>query len=150
MGWTIPAFVQYAGKRLHPLGVRVSVDMFGLAASHDLGIGQFPSRIGRYVDAVYPMVYPSHYNPGEYNLTDPNAVPGTTVAYSLADYKKALLGRKAEIVPWLQDFSLGRTYTLSDVRDQIAAARQASARGFMLWNAEGVYSDGALAASSTG
>jgi len=145
MGWTIPAFVQYAGKRLHPLGVRVSVDMFGLAASHDLGIGQFPSRISRYVDAVYP-----HYNPGEYNLNDPNAVPGTTVAYSLADYEKALLGRKAELVPWLQDFSLGRTYTLSDVRDQIAAARQASARGFMLWNAEGVYSDGALAASSTG
>jgi len=150
MGWTIPAFVQYAGKRLHPLGVRVSVDMFGLAASHDLGIGQFPSRISRYVDAVYPMVYPSHYNPGEYNLNDPNAVPGTTVAYSLADYNKALLGRRAELVPWLQDFSLGRTYTLSDVRDQIAAARQASARGFMLWNAEGVYSDGALAASSTG
>ena len=150
MGWTIPAFVQYAGKRLHPLGVRVSVDMFGLAASHDLGIGQFPSRISRYVDAIYPMVYPSHYNPGEYNLTDPNAVPGTTVAYSLADYKKALLGRKAELVPWLQDFSLGRTYSLSDVRDQIAAARQASTAGFMLWNAGGVYSDGALAAPSTG
>ena len=150
MGWTIPAFVQYAGKRLHPLRVRVSVDMFGLAASHDLGIGQFPSRISRYADAIYPMVYPSHYNPGEYNLTDPNAVPGTTVAYSLADYEKALLGRKAEIVPWLQDFSLGRAYTPADVRDQIAAARQASTRGFMLWNAAGVYTDGALAAPSTG
>ncbi len=150
MGWTIPAFVQYARKRLHPLGVRVSVDMFGLAASHNLGIGQFPSRISRYVDAVYPMVYPSHYNPGEYNLNDPNAVPGTTVAYSLADYKKALFGRKAELVPWLQDFSLGRTYTAADVRDQIAAARQASTRGFMLWNAAGLYTDGALAAASTG
>jgi hypothetical protein len=150
MGWTIPAFVQYARKRLHPLGVRVSVDMFGLAASHDLGIGQFPSRISRYVDAVYPMVYPSHYNPGEYNLNDPNAVPGTTVAYSLADYQKALFGRKAVLVPWLQDFSLGRTYTIADVRDQIAAARQASTRGFMLWNAEGVYTDGALAAPSAG
>lgn len=150
MGWTIPAFVQYARKRLHPLGARVSVDMFGLAASHDLGIGQFPSRISRYVDAVYPMVYPSHYNPGEYNLNDPNAVPGTTVAYSLADYKKALLGRNAELVPWLQDFSLGRTYTPADVRDQIAAARQASTGGFMLWNAEGVYTNGALSAPSAG
>ncbi len=150
MGWTIPAFVQYARKRLHPLGVRVSVDLFGLAASHNLGIGQFPSRIARYADAVYPMVYPSHYNPGEYNLNDPNAVPGTTVAYSLADYEKALFGRKAELVPWLQDFSLGRTYTPADVRDQIVAARQATTRGFMLWNAEGVYTDSALAAPSTG
>ncbi|MDQ5820109.1 MAG: putative glycoside hydrolase, partial [Actinomycetota bacterium] len=144
MGWTIPAFVQYARKRLKPLGVRVSVDMFGLAASHDLGIGQYPSRISRYVDAVYPMVYPSHYNPGEFNLDDPNAVPGITVSYSIADYKKALAGRKAEIIPWLQDFSLGRTYTLADVRDQIEAVRRYNTRGFMLWNAAGVYTDGAL------
>ena len=144
MGWTIPAFVQYARKRLKPLGVRVTVDMFGLAASHDLGIGQYPSRISRYVDAIYPMVYPSHYNPGEFNLDDPNAVPGTTVSYSIADYKKALVGREAEIVPWLQDFSLGRTYTLADVRDQIDAVRRYNTRGFMLWNAAGVYTDGAL------
>jgi hypothetical protein len=149
MGWTIPAFVQYARKRLKPLGVRVSVDMFGLAATHDLGIGQFPSRISRYVDAIYPMVYPSHYNPGEYNLDDPNAVPGAIVGRSLADYNKAIQGRKAELVPWLQDFTLGRTYTLADVQDQIAAARAANARGFMLWNAAGVYTDGALAAPPT-
>ena len=57
--------------RLHPLGARVSVDVFGLSATHDLGIGQIPRRISRYVDAVYPMVYPSHYNPGEYNLVRP-------------------------------------------------------------------------------
>ena len=60
---TIPAFVQYAAERLHPLGVRVSADVFGLSATHDLGIGQLPRRISRYVDAVYPMVYPSHYTP---------------------------------------------------------------------------------------
>ena len=58
MGWTIARFAQYAAKRLHPLGVRVSLDLFGLAATRDLGIGQKPSRLARYVDAVYPMVYP--------------------------------------------------------------------------------------------
>ena len=56
--------------------MRVSVDVFGLSATHDLGIGQFPRRIARYVDAVYPMVYPSHYISGEYNIADPDAVPG--------------------------------------------------------------------------
>ena len=120
MAWTIPAFVQYAAHRLHPLGARVSVDVFGLSATHDLGIGQLPRRISRYVDAVYPMVYPSHYNPGEYNLPDPNAVPGETVSHSLLDFQAALEGRKARLTPWLQDFSLGRTYTLDDVRAQIA------------------------------
>ena len=144
MKWAIPAFAQYAAKRLHPLGVRVSVDVFGLAATHDLGIGQLPRRISRYVDAVYPMVYPSHYNPGEYNLPDPNAVPGRTVTRSLLDFQTALEGRKARLTPWLQDFSLGRTYTVDDVRAQVAAARALRTHGFLLWNAEGLYNAPAL------
>ncbi|MFL5923813.1 MAG: putative glycoside hydrolase [Gaiellaceae bacterium] len=140
MTWTIPAFVQYASRRLHPLGVRVSIDVFGLSATRDLGIGQLPRRVSRYVDAVYPMVYPSHYSPGEYSLSDPNAVPGETVRRSLLDFQVALEGRKARLTPWLQDFSLGRTYTLDDVRAQVATARALGTHGFLLWNAEGVYS----------
>src|SRR5215210_407854 len=144
MSWTIPAFVQYAVKRLHPLGVRVSVDVFGLSATRDLGIGQMPRRLSRYVDAVYPMVYPSHYGPGEFNLPDPNAVPADTVTHSLLDFQAALEGRRAHLVPWLQDFSLGRTYTLDDVRAQVQAARSSKADGFLLWNAEGLYNASAL------
>jgi hypothetical protein len=144
MKWTIPAFVQYASNRLHPLGVRVSVDVFGLSATRDLGIGQLPRRVSRYVDAVYPMVYPSHYSAGEYNLPDPNAVPGQTVTRSLLDFQVALEGRKARLTPWLQDFSLGRTYTLDDVRAQISSARALDTHGYLLWNAEGVYSAPAL------
>ena len=144
MGWTIPMFVRYAAKRLHPLGVRVSVDVFGLAATRNLGIAQFPRRIAPYVDAIYPMVYPSHYGSGEYNIVDPDSRPGTTVAYSLRDFQRAVRGRKAHLVPWLQDFSLGRTYTLADVRDEIQAARLEHVKGFMLWNPSGVYTKGAL------
>jgi hypothetical protein len=143
--WTIPAFVQYAARRLHPLGVRVSVDVFGLSATRDLGIGQLPRRVSRYVDAVYPMVYPSHYNPGEYGIAEPNDWPGLVVSRSLSDFRRALEGRRTRLTPWLQDFSLGRTYTLQDVELQIAAVRAHRADGFLLWNPEGVYDTGALA-----
>jgi hypothetical protein len=145
MGWQIAHFLQYASKRLKPLGVRVSADVFGLSATRDLGIGQVPRRIARYLDAIYPMVYPSHYGSGEYNLADPAAVPGETVRNSMIDFNRQLRGRKAYVVPWLQDFTLGREYSLADVQAQIDAARVTGARGFMLWNAEGVYTDGALA-----
>jgi hypothetical protein len=141
---TMPAFLRYAVARLHPLGVRVSADVFGLAATHDLGIGQYPQHVGKVVDAIYPMVYPSHYHSGEYNLADPNAVPGTTVAYSLRDFRAALAGGRALLVPWLQDFSLGRTYSFADVAAQIRAARSAGSGGFMLWNAVGLYTPEAL------
>ncbi len=144
MRWTIPAFVQYAARRLHPLGVRVSVDVFGLSATRDLGIGQLPRPLSRYVDAVYPMVYPSHYNSGEYGISVPNDAPGPVVSRSLADFRRALEGRKTRLIPWLQDFSLGRAYTLDDVRQQIDAAEAHRTQGFLLWNPEGIYTAGAL------
>jgi hypothetical protein len=146
----IASFAHYAAKRLHPLGVRVSVDVFGLSATRDLGIGQKPGRLARYVDAVYPMVYPSHFNPGEYDIPDPNGDPGTTVDAALADFTTQLRGKKALLVPWLQDFSLGRTYSLYDVQAQIQAARARGAAGFMLWNPLGLYTAQALAGPATG
>jgi hypothetical protein len=139
MNQTIAAYLRYAASRLHPLGVRVSADVFGLSATRDLGIGQFPSQIGKVVDTIYPMTYPSHYTPGEFNLPNPNDAPGATVSDSLRDFRAQLDGERAAVVPWLQDFSLGRTYSPADVAAQIAAARQAGAGGFMLWNADGVY-----------
>jgi hypothetical protein len=149
MQQTIPAFLRYARSRLHPLHVRISADVFGLSANHDLGIGQYPSQIGGIVDALYPMVYPSHYTPGEYNLADPNAAPGATVMFSLRDFRDQLPIGKAVLVPWLQDFSLYRTYTPADVAAQVQAARTMHTGGFMLWNAAGVYTHSALRPAPT-
>ena len=142
---TITAFLRYAVSRLHPLGVRVSADVFGLSATRDLGIGQYPGQLARVVDAVYPMTYPSHYTPGEFNLPDPNAAPEKTVSFSLRDFRARIAGSSARLVPWLQDFSLGRTYTAADVAAQVTAARRYRTGGFMLWNAGGLYTPAALA-----
>ena len=144
MRWTIPAFAQYASKRLHPLGVRVSLDVFGLAATRDLGIGQLPRRLSAHVDALYPMLYPSHYNAGEYGISYPDGRPGLVVSRSLSDFQRAVEGRKTRLTPWLQDFSLGRTYTLTDVQKEVAAVRGHHGRGFLLWNPEGIYETAAL------
>jgi len=143
-GTTIARFLRYASAQLHPLGVRVSADIFGLAATHDLGIGQVPKRDAPYVDAFYPMVYPSHFSSGEYGIQQPDAYPGRTVARALLDFRRQLKGRGMTLIPWLQDFSLGRPYTLVEVTDQIAATRRQHTRGFMLWNPEGLYTRDAL------
>ena len=75
----------------------------------------------------------------------PDDEPGQVVSRSLADFRRALEGRKTRLTPWLQDFSLGRTYALLDVQEQIAAARAHGTQGFLLWNPLGVYTPGALA-----
>jgi hypothetical protein len=145
MGWTIPLFLKYARSQLEPLGVRISADVFGLSATRNLGIAQFPRRMAPFVDALYPMVYPSHYVSGEFGIVDPDSRPGTTVAYSLRDFRTRLRDRTTKLIPWLQDFSLGRTYSLADVQDQIQSARLEHTKGFMLWNAEGLYTAKAFA-----
>jgi hypothetical protein len=144
MSTTIANFLKYASSQLKPLGVRVSADVFGLAATNRLGIGQSPRQMARYVDALSPMVYPSHFGPGQYGLTDPQANPGMTVGYALGDFNTAIRGSKAELGPWIQDFTMGRTFTLADIRDEILAVRNSDVRGFLIWNPSGEYTPGAL------
>jgi hypothetical protein len=141
---TIARWVHYATKRLKPLGVRVSVDVFGLSATRDLGIGQSPRRLAKIVDAIYPMVYPSHYGSGEYGLSSPVSTPGRTVGRSLRDFRRQMRRGKAQLVPWLEDFSFTGTTTLEHVQEQIRAARRWKSGGFLLWNPSGVYTEGAL------
>ena len=53
-------------------------------------------------------------------------------------------GSKAKLIPWLEDFSLGRTRTADEVRAQIEAARGSQTGGFLLWNPSGVYTQEVL------
>ena len=141
-GRQVADFIAYAKRRLEPLGVRVSTALFGLSATRDMGLGQVPRWISEHVDTVSPMAYPSLYSNGELGISDPYREPGETVFRTLADFRKQLRGRHAQIVPWVQDFS---GYGLAEVRAQIDAARLQGAKGFLLWNAEGRYTVKALA-----
>jgi hypothetical protein len=140
----VPTFLQYASQKLRPLGVRVSAAVFGLSAARDMGIGQIPRRIAKHVNAIYAMTYPSLFGSGELGLADPGAAPGATVSRALRRFNRALEGRKALLVPWVQDFSYKVKYGKDEVREQIFAARIAGAKGYLLWNAQGVYTSGTL------
>ena len=70
---------------------------------------------------------------------------GEATLPALRDFNEQLAPIKGvRIIPWLQDFSLGRPYTLTDIQEQIDSARRAKAGGYLLWNAAGVYTPGAL------
>ena len=139
-----PAFVRYASRRLEPLGVRVSAAVFGLSAMRDMGIGQIPRRMAPHLHAVYAMTYPSLFGPGELGLVDPGSSPGATVARALKRFNRALRGRDVLLLPWVQDFSFTTPYGVDEVRAQIYSARLAGAKGYLIWNASGVYTDGTL------
>ena len=141
----VPAFLRYAKRRLDAHDVRVSAAVFGLSAARDMGIGQIPRKMAPYLDTMYAMTYPSLFGSGELGLADPGASPGATVSRALRRFELALRGHDVLLVPWVQDFSFSVPYGLDEVQAQVHAARLAGAKGFLLWNAEGLYTEGALA-----
>ena len=143
-GQVISAFVAYAKQRLAPLGVRVSTALFGLSATRDMGLGQVPAWISQHVDHVNPMAYPALYGGGELGIVSPSAEPGETVFRTLVDFKRQLKGSKAQLIPWIQDWNYDREQVLQQVR----ATRLQGAKGFLLWNASGLYTKAALAPPS--
>ena len=140
----IANFAAYTQQRLAPLGVRVSTALFGLSATRDMGIGQVPRWISRHVDQVHPMSYPALYGGGELGIPSPSAEPGETVFRTLIDFKRQTRGSGAQLVPWIQDWS----YRPEQVMQQIRAARLQGAKGYLLWNASGIYTKSALAPPS--
>ncbi len=136
--------VETAVAELRPHGLKVSVDLFGLAATRDLGIGQNPRQLRNVVHAVSPMTYPSHYYAGEYGIANPDASPYRTMRASLRDWRRQLRGGTAKLRPWIQDFSIGTRYGAAEVRAQIRAVREATTSGFLIWNAGVQYTEGVL------
>ncbi len=121
--------------------------VFGIAADRPDAVGQDVPRIARHVDYIAPMLYPSHWVSGEYNVKNPNKQPYDIVKASLADFQAKIAGTGVALMPWLQDFSLGVTYGPAEVRAQMDAAASLGIPDWLLWNAGATYSTGALDAS---
>ena len=121
--------------------------VFGIAADRPDTVGQDVPRIARNVDYIAPMLYPSHWVPGEYNVRNPNAQPGDIVRAALADFQEKAKGTGVSFVLWVQDFSLGVAYGPAEVRAQIEAAAQLGVSDWLLWNPGVRYTTGALSPS---
>lgn len=142
-------FVKYAREQLNPLGVRVSVDIFGFAASVKSadGIGQDFNGISKYVDVISPMVYPSHYGTGWFGSEVPDLEPYVTINGAMIDTKNKLeeLGDLQPIIrPWIQDFTADhlkvyQRYGKEQVEAQIQALYDNGIHEFLLWNSRNEY-----------
>lgn len=147
----VTEFVRYAREQLNPLGVRVSVDIFGYAASVPAaeGIGQDFNEISKYVDVISPMVYPSHYDPGWYGARVPDAQPYTTIYGAMTDTHRKMeqiKDVKPIIRPWIQNFTAPWVegyipYGKHEVEEQIRALYDTGVEEFLLWNPSNIYTE---------
>jgi len=138
-------FVRDTSGPVRDNGAYLGLAVFGVSATRPKEVGQDIGQMAKYVDYVAPMVYPSHWGPGEYHVPNPNAQPYLIVNRSLKDFQKKVTGTNAQVMPWLQDFSLGVTYHVKQVDAQINAAAADGITSFLLWNAGCSYQGKALA-----
>jgi hypothetical protein len=138
-------FLKYAYQELHPMGVKVSADIFGAVCSNeeDFGIGQVLEKMAEGVDLFCPMVYPSHYPKGTFEIAIPETQPFLTIHRSLTDARRRLavlkLDHPVTIRPWLQDFSLRYPYGREQLLEQIRAVDMAGYREWLFWNPSNIY-----------
>lgn len=118
--------------RVH--GAFLGASVFGIAADRPTAVAQDIPAIAERVDYISPMVYPSHWGPGEYNVAQPDSQPYDIVYRSLSAFEADVKDRGAQIIPWLQAFSLGHGYGPAEVQAQIKAASDAGATSFLLWD----------------
>lgn len=142
---------------IKPMGGFVSCDVYGAIITSNTDakiVGQNYFRMAQYVDYICPMIYPSHYGDGYYNLDYPDTHPYELIYHALQDSKKVLYmidttGNKADVRPWLQDFTATWVkhhivYGKEEVRAQIDAVYDTGYSSWLLWNAAINYTENAL------
>jgi len=144
----IVAFLDRARERLHPLGVIVAADVFGLSPNdgRDINIGQQWEDVLAAADHVLPMVYPSHYLPTHLpDVRTPNRMPYETVYKSVGAgmVRAQRLGdggvTTGRVIPWLQAFDapwVDREYSYGpeQAKAQIDALYDVGVEDWIFWH----------------
>ena len=129
--------------------IPMSADLFGLTTevNDDMGIGQVWEKALPYFDFLAPMIYPSHYPPGQDGFKNPAEHPYEIINKALigAINKTKLQNQDInKIRPWLQDFNLGAVYTKDMVRSEMKAVTDNVLKSWMLWDPKNTYTLSAL------
>jgi hypothetical protein len=115
-------------------GALLGASVYGISATRPEQIAQDIRLISQHADYVAPMVYPSHWGRGEYDVASPESQPFDITARSLADFVALTKDSATAVIPWLQSFSLRVHYGAEQVRAQIDAAESVGLTSFILWD----------------
>jgi hypothetical protein len=140
----IANFLDRAYGELHPMGVLVSLDVFGIMAWQrqvDLShTGQDIVKMAKHCDVISPMIYPSHFF-GMDGYAAPGDAPEHFISVSMDRFEKITAGSGVVLRPWLQAFRWRtKTYSPEYILKQVSTSKSHHGDGFLFWNAANDYS----------
>jgi hypothetical protein len=130
--------------------VFLSADNFGYVAWNegDTGIGQTYADVGKVVDYISPMLYPSGFKFGIPGVRNPMTDPYRIIYASLERAKQRTGFSGIVFRPWLQafiDYAFDhRAFGKPQLHEQIKAAEDAGSEGWLLWEPRNRYPTQAL------
>lgn len=141
-------FLARSHDQLRKLGVYQGAAVFGVAATRPEQSAQNILAMAYHTDYIAPMLYPSHWNVGEYGIPDPERQPYEIIKRSLRDFQQQVTRTGRPLVPWIQHFSLNLTYGTEQVVAQVQAAREMGYDSWMMWDPAVTYDTEALRRSA--
>ncbi len=143
-------FFEYSKNKLkeYDPSVKTSIDIFGYTflRSDDLGIGQVLGDALDNFDYISPMVYPSHYGPGNFGFDNPAEHPYEVIFETMKEGLEAMGEERAKIAkpkirPWIQVFNMGARYDSAKIKAQIKAIHDSEMTGWLMWDPNNAYTD---------
>ena len=134
--------IKFFRHKMQGTGVKLQIDIFGVAAHKPaVRIGQNVPLFANSVDAICPMVYPSHYEPYRHHAVRPYS----TVLKSVLALRQQLRGHPhvkvfAFIELYNYRYPMSRYAKIKYIKAQMQAARDGGANGWYAWSARNKYS----------
>jgi len=137
----ISEIIQWYRNKLSGQGIPLQVDVFGIASfGESKHIGQNIKLFSQSVDAVCPMVYPSHYEPFAYHFKRPYE----TVYESLSLIQDQFEGdMPIKLYAYIElsnyHYRMSHDETLKYIKAQLKAVSDAEADGWYAWSPHNRY-----------
>ncbi len=132
--------LRFFRKRIEQRGARLQIDIFGeVSYGPSVRIGQDMQRFAPELDAVCPMLYPSHFEPHEQTVK----APYRTVHGALTALERQMRKHPIPIYAYIEPFNY--RHKMSDaerevyVEAQLEAVLDSSAQGFYVWSVGNYY-----------
>lgn len=123
-------------------GVPISIDIYGYNGWYHFGnnIGQDLEFLGRFVDVICPMIYPSHFGATFYKRYSEADRPYWIVRDS--NIRSIYLSRDRTVIrPWIQDFKyLSPTWGPDYILKQLKGVADSGGISYSWWNPAGDHS----------
>jgi len=139
----ISQIIRWFKNKLATQNIPLQVDVFGVTSFGDsLHIGQSLPMFAEYVDAICPMVYPSHYEP----YLKYARMPYFAVRSSLKALREQFPGALPfKVYPFIELYNyrypLSQANKLKYISEELAAVEDSQVDGWYAWNIHNNYNN---------